>query len=489
MEELKKMFTAFDKTDLVGIEINPPGLKLCRMKAGPKKEVLSLIYKDIKGLSDDDVSKAIAAGLREMGVTRSRVVLSIPSGTVISKNIEVPSTDSRELREIVNLQASRHTPFSREEIIVDYIDIGTFKQNYSRVLLLIVAASAVKKQVMIAEKAGVRIESILLAQEGIGIFAGKNVRVEEPSVPFGIIHVSDASTDFSVVCRNKVMFIRSIPIGSQQLLADKEKSRPKFLEEIKKSLEAYHAENIDKDPQGLFVAGAVEGMEDLDVMLESETRLPVKVFSYTAPLAITKEAAAGLTAAPGSSFLGVLGPLWALSETKVNLIPEETKLRRQLQERGVDMFTGAILLLAMLMLGVFISMSRIYFQSAYLKELETRYTSLSGDTRKLEKIFQENSLIRGYLTARGSSIKVLGELHDLAPANVAMAEIRFDREGKFTVKGTAESMSTVFAFVDSLERSKYFTDVKTKYAQKKQEGKRDLTEYEINAMVRTVTSD
>lgn len=470
--------------ELVGIELGAAAVKMVRMKSGARKEVAAVSSREIKGLADDKVAEALGAAFRELKAHEPRVALVIPSPILITKNIEVPSVDSRELREIVNLQAARHTPFSREEIIVDYIEIGTFKQNYTKILLLIVTAAAVKKQIALAEKAGIAVDKVLLCQEGIGFFCARTLR-NEGSLPVGFIHVDELSTDFSVVLRQKVLFVRSIPIGRQQLATDAEKTLPKFYEEIKKSLETYHTENIEKDPQALFIAGAVAEMADLDLALAAQTRLSVKRLAYWNSFTLDPAVAA---AGEAVSFLDVAAPLASFAECKVNLLPEEIRLKRALRERGMDLFLGGILLLAMLVLMLFISVSRIYFKSEYLKALETRYKALAEDTRKLEKTYQQNSLIRGYLSSRGYSLKVLSELHEVTPVSMELGDIRFDREGKFTIRGTADSMATVFAFVDALEKAKYFKDVKTKYTTKRQEGRRDVTDFEINALLsKTVT--
>ena len=102
-----------------------------------RKEIVNLATHRIQDLSEEDVAKIIKETFKELQVTRPRVVGVIPSYLTITKNIEVPSRDSQEIREIINLQASRHTPYSREEIIIDYINIGAYKQNYTKVLLAV----------------------------------------------------------------------------------------------------------------------------------------------------------------------------------------------------------------------------------------------------------------------------------------------------------------------------------------------------------------
>ena len=69
------------------------------------------------------------------------------------------------LKEIIDLQAGRHTPYSREEIIIDYINIGTFRENYTKILLIIVTLSVVRRQLEILAKAGLSTEEVLALNE------------------------------------------------------------------------------------------------------------------------------------------------------------------------------------------------------------------------------------------------------------------------------------------------------------------------------------
>ncbi len=479
-------FSGMANRELVGIELSTNNLKIAHLKIYPnKRELIEVSSQSLSGLSDDDISKAVQACIRALKIKKAVISITIPSHLVITKNIEVPSTNDREIREIINLQAGRHTPYSREEIIIDYIPIDTYKQNYTKILLLIVTNSVIKRQLVIMEKAGINIERVLLAQEGMAYLTTKNFKLDNASSPVSIIHIDEGFTDFTIVFKAKAIFIRSIPIGRQHLMAEAEKFQTKFALEIKKSLEAYQAENIEKNPNMLILTGALEELEKaIETVLNEAVHLPVRIAPYLDNISSTDKAASAVRAAKNLSFLNVIAPLWAFSESKVNLIPEEIKLKMALKRRSRDLISSSILFLVILVLIFLTLLSNIYFKSTYLKNLNAKYQSLAKDAKNLEEASQKNSLIRGYLANRGISLRVLAELHEIAPLYLELNDIRFEKEGKFTIRGTAESMSTVFSFVDALEKSKYFKEVKTKYTTRRQEGKKDVTDFEINSLLR-----
>src|SRR3972149_3451470 len=49
------------------------------------------------------------------------VVCVVPSKLLITKNVDMPSRDRKEIDKIVDLQAGRFTPYSRNEIVIDYL--------------------------------------------------------------------------------------------------------------------------------------------------------------------------------------------------------------------------------------------------------------------------------------------------------------------------------------------------------------------------------
>jgi Tfp pilus assembly protein PilN len=94
-------------------------------------------------------------------------------------------------------------------------------------------------------------------------------------------------------------------------------------------------------------------------------------------------------------------------------------------------------------------------------------------------------MIKNYLLKRGFALEVLTELYNIAPLDLELSDISFDEQGKFSIRGTSESMSIVFSFVENLAKSKYFKNVKTKYTTKRKVGIKDFTDFEIICQLNT----
>jgi Tfp pilus assembly PilM family ATPase len=469
--------------EFVGVDFNTNTLKLAYLKPSYNKmEVENLFTWSVSGLDDSDISKLLKTAFTDLKLKNPYIINIVPSNLVITKNIEIPSNDQEEIKEIINLQAGRHTPYSREEIIVDYVNIGTYKHNYTKILLVIVTRNVIKRQFDILNRTGFRLEKIFFAPEGLSWFASKVMKLETKNSPRCMVHVDELVTDFVVIYDDKPIFVRSMPIGAQHLANERERYESRFVEELKKSLEAYHNENIEKTPDLLILSGAIEEIKDLDVALNNGLHVPVKAEPYFKYLSLSGEVLKNISrAARHSSFLNVIAPILGREDIKVDLVPEEAKLSKSVEERGRDLIKTGIFALTLFVLVCFVLISNIYFKSSYLTKLNVKEGELSKEAETLEKNFTELGLIRGYLSGRGYSLEVLNELYDIISMDTQVDDIKFSADGKFSIRGTANTMSSVFSFVDRLEKSKYFKDVKTRYTTKRKEGTKDVTDFEIMA--------
>lgn len=468
--------------EMVGVNFNGNNLKIAHIKIFPnKKEVINLLDLDITSLSDIDIAKNVQVAIGALKNKKVEVIDVVATQAVITKNIEIPSIEKKEIKEILNLQAGRHTPYSREEIIVDYVEIGTYKHSYTKVLLVIVARSVVKRHYEILERAGFRLKRALLASEGLAWAVSKALKLEAENVPVNILHVDENFTDFSIILKSKVIFIRSIPIGTFQLKNEKEVYQIKFVDEIKRSLEAYLGGDIEISPHMLILTGAEEELKEIEHLLNITMHFPIKVLPYSSIFNISELARGAISKARQTSFFDIIAPMVNYPEMKIDLIPEEARVRRFIEERGKGLIKTGIFILTILVVTFFILMSKIYFKGMQINKLESKYSTINREAKELEKDLLKVGLVRNYLNSRGYSLEVLTELHGLVSEDMQLNEIRYEGD-KFSVKGSADSMSGVFSFVDRMEKSKYFKEVKTRYTTKRKDGLRDLTDFEIIAI-------
>ncbi|MGE5280585.1 MAG: pilus assembly protein PilM [Deltaproteobacteria bacterium] len=478
-----RLFPGGGGRDVVCFDFVTDAIKAARVKTfGGRRIVTEVDYRDIRGASREET----VVLLRDLLVHHRRrgdfqLVLTLSSPFLITKNIEIPSQDSKEIKDIINLQAGRLTPYAREEVIIDYVNIGVFRQSYTKLLLAIVNKDIVNRQFALFGEAGGRVEKVFFGSEAIGALIYQHVRLEVQETPFALIHVDAAATDFGVFLKGKLIFSRSIAVGARPLLTEREKHVGRYIDELRKSLDAYHLEDIEVAPTLVVVCGAVGRLRDLEVMMLDAFRIPVRFLEAADVLVKGDNVDRGALAMEEVSVWDVAAP--AGLPAGVNLVPEEMKLRQALEERGRDIFQTGILAFLTLLFVFASFLVSIYLKAEYLGKLNAKFKNLNAEAATIEKDFSRVRVIRTYLEHRGYLLNILAEIYRLTPAEVGIVNINLRETGTFSVKGEAASMAVVFAYVGDLEKSDMFKEVKTRYTSKKKVEGQELVDFELSGVL------
>ncbi|MCM8831013.1 MAG: pilus assembly protein PilM [Candidatus Omnitrophica bacterium] len=470
--------------EIIGIEFGHNILKISFLRcSNTKKEIIKLVSTNVASLAENEISKFINSSLYSINFTKPLIVDVITPNLVITKNIEIPSTNPEEIRQIINLQAARHTPYSKEEILVDYIEVGVYRQSYTKILLIIAPKNIIKKHFEILEKSGFGLDGVYFSPEALAVFFGELLKTEDHQ-PIILLNVDDIFTDFVVILKNKPVFVRSIPLGSQTFLVDKERNFERLVEEIKKSLEAYQIEEIEKIPKQLLLVEGGLISKELQMALSSTLPFPVSSINYLESFSLSEDISKVVSTSDKLSFLNVIVTTAKFSKIKVNILPEEIKLKKAFQEKSRELIKSGIFLILAFFLFFSIMIIKIYFKSIYLRKLKALYLTTSSEAKKLESDYTKVNIIKNYIINRGYSLEILAEIYNSLPEEIEVSGIKMDEKGRLVIQGTADTMSTVFLFVDRLSKVKYFKEVKTKYTSKRKEGTTDVTDFEINTQVK-----
>ncbi|MCK5259775.1 MAG: pilus assembly protein PilM [Candidatus Omnitrophica bacterium] len=466
--------------DIICVSLSGDNLKLAYAKVSPtRKELVDLVSYEIQGLSDDEITKSIRSSLDSLKLYSPEVIVTVPSHATIAKNIEIPSLDAREIREIVDLQAGRHTPYSREEIVIDYINIGAYRENYTKILLIIVTLSVIRRQIDILERAGLRVEKVYFTPEVITRLSSSALKIGQAGTVQTLIHVDAHFTDFINICKGEVIFIRSIPIGKQHLTSEQDRYQMRFVDEVKKSLETYQSEDIGSMPEEIILMGSIREESELQDLLSKMLYMPIKYFPYLDQSPMASQELKKSLSVGQDSFLDVIAPLITPARIQINLIPEEIKLRKKFEEKSKDLVTAGVYIMTILAMLCLMLISKIYFKAAYLNDLSETYEPVIQASKRLEKDFSQMRLIKRELKDRHIAIGALAELYDLIPTDIQINGIKFSLQGRFSIEGNSRTMGTVFSFIGNMEESGFFKNVESKRTTKRKEDGEEIVDFEI----------
>lgn len=474
-----------NSSDLIGIDLNEDFLKIVHVRISSlRREVVHLVGREVRGMSDEAIIAFIRQTIADLKIVNPRAFIGVPLQSVITRSIEIPSRDPEEIREIVSLQASRHTPYSRSEIIIDTLMLGIVRESYTKVLLVIVPRDLVARQTRIVEAANLKIERIFFPPEGICYACSKILGWESNDASVAIVHMDTAFTSFIVIQKNKILFVRGISIGAEHLLEEKEIYSERFVEELQKSLEAYVMDEAGPKPDELLLTGVVGEVTDLDDLFNETLHIPIKHQTYFNHFAISDAARALAAASKRVSFFNLIAPLLLFDKMRIDLVSEDRKLKIQLEKRGREMMKTGFLLMILFALGFVFVTEKVYFRSAYLTHLKTRYQPVEADAKKIEQLFLKTQVIKDTLASRGRCLQTLMALIDALPRDIRVSDIKYEDAERFSVKGTSKTMAAVFAFVSNLDKSAQFMNVKTKYVTTRNEDGADVADFEVTMNIK-----
>jgi len=467
--------------EYLGVSINDDAIKLAHIKmTGTERKLMGVSRHDLREVAEEDRVRIVQEALSELTIKNPRAICALPANLATTKNIEIPSLDPEEIKSIIDLQAGRHTPYSREEILVGYITIGVFQRNYTKVLLIIVNRDAIKKQIKVFDQAGIKIERVFFTPEGKANFYAKALSVKNEEPPIGIIDVSFQTTDFIIEFNNTLATCRSIPIGMNQLIKEGETAKSKLVEELQKSLAVYEDEDINKKPDTYILTSDDAKVKELQPLLVEQLKANIKVIPYLDHIQADQQVMLKLVSEYNDdSFLNLISVTTMMNVISVDLTPEDVRAQRLVEEQGRQIVKAGILGIVFLSLIVAVFFCKIYFRGLFLDRLKTEYISKRKDVIALDRVAQKTRIIKDYINNRMIGLNVIDELYRLIPDEIYLQSILLNEEGKINIQGISESMSRVFNFVTALEESEYFKSVKTTSTTAKKDRGKDVASFEI----------
>ena len=461
----------------LSISINEATIKIAQVRSsGVVEKIARASAGDAS--SNDDLAKSLKSLLA--GFDRGAPVLCvIPASAVTSKNIEVPSSDPQEIKSIINLQASRHTPYSREEVLIGYVNLGAGMVGNTKILLVIAHRNVVKDRLAILEKCGLVPDKFLFVPEGVGRLYSKGLNLKKDAAPLGVIDFTVNFANFLIVSRGCVVFSRSVPMGIK-FMVEQTDGPTKLVEEIGKSLEAYQSEDVDILPESFVLTTDNDVVKNIFPKIHEGLNSDLTISPYINLVKANAVKSKLQKEFSDDSFLDVIAPVVSLAKSEVNLMPEELLMKRTVEEQSKEATTAGVAALVIMILLGGIFMSRIYFKDTFLnKNLREQYSAQKDEVQKLQDRMAKTRILREYLQGRMVGLDAIHELYRVTPTDIYLTSIAFEEDGSVTLSGISQSMSQVFSYVKALDDSPLFKNAKTKSTSTKKEGGKDVAVFEL----------
>ncbi|MFH0753699.1 MAG: pilus assembly protein PilM [Candidatus Omnitrophota bacterium] len=464
----------------IAVSINASNVKVAQVTSAGLVEKLAC--KPVSSAGAAAVLRDLLAGFQ---LKTSGVLCVMPGDVATTKHLEVPSTSDTEIESIIAIQATRHTPFNKDEIITSYVRIGNPKPNFTQLLLVVVKRDAVKEKLAVMRAAGLDTTAVLFAAEGIARFYSKALGVKK-NERVAILDVSMQSTNFMIVSESAPLMSRSMPIGIEGVVCDAG-AFAQIVQEVKVSIETFEQETASR-PSRIVMTTDHMALAGLEKMLSEALSLPVEIVSYPNVVRgvpgikeqLSKEFA-------DESALEVIAPAAVAVKCGADLVPQEIREQRAVAQKGRETFkAGVFVLLTLLFIGCGL-LSRVYFKDMFLKQnLVEKYSDQKKEVDLLGSLISKTHVLRDYLQTRRLPLEAIRELYRIIPNEVYLSNISMDETGDVSIQGISESMSRVFSVVSALEESPLFENVKTKSTTAKKDRGKDAAAFEITLKLSAV---
>ncbi len=478
----------------LAIEIGEDWLKLAAAAETGKNErkILWTACEPSRDIDAFSLALKVAQIVKSHHMKPSRVLVSFPSRHLTTRILSLPSTDPVEIADIVSLQAVKQTPYAREEITAGYHKIDSDASGYSRIFLAIAHRDQPSQYFRTAEMAFLLPDQIVPAVEGLRfwtkiVFESEAEKSQEPVL---ILEVDEAVTELLVVAGNNMIFTRGLGIGSKQLQEQAGTIEPEFLREVQRSLESDETLKQTRISR-IIVTGVSQASKTAAAILSREMDIPCEVLPCFEPArkSFADDAAESISKSP-VSFAALTGLLLSPEISEINLMPDDVRLRKGLEQRARELAFMGTLLLTIVMLGSLIGFEKIYKRTVYLDYLKKEYAAVRAQAEDVERLIGKIKLAAEQTGGKTDFQEVLFDINTVLPDSLILTSIDYnDREKTVLIRGTAREMSSVFQFLSTLESTPSLEQVKTRNVTKRKAGEQEVSEFEIAAVLAAENSE
>jgi len=389
--------------------------------------------------------------LKEFGYEREEVIVSLPRDSVTIRYSKVPSQSSREIENILQLQASTYLPYPNADLITAYQLIRQDRNGYSDINCIVIHRDSINRLIAVLHSAGISRFKIIVSSFGLLPFYSRlGMAASRSAVIF--LERGARHEELVIGTRETMVFSRTWNISNKQNVPGQ------TLEEIRKSIELYRKEISSQVPQKMLVFNAGTNAGKLP-----ENSIPgceITYAGYSDVIAASSPEVMEKISRSSGSWIHIAGLGVTAFPESAYVLPADLK-QKSLQEKHMRelMKAGSLLCLAFFIL--FAGFAR-HFENKklYLNKLKERIKQLEKEALPLEQ--KEKRLVLLSTRSKDSRLvlPVLTDITMSVPEDIKLTELTYEK-GEVFIRGESSRLASVLNFVSSLEKSPWFKNNQT----------------------------
>ncbi len=422
---------------ITGIEIGQNSIKVVQgIQERRESEIKILSLTAEKTTSDNEKAAKLKHIISNLKIKPKKVIACIPRSLVTIRYLDLPSINKNEIARMVQFQAEKQLPYSKEELVTAFKVIGSNKDGYSRVMLVLVHQDVINKQLELLSDLKLNPEYIeLSSQATASAFIKEHPEIKQP---VALIDIDMFSVDVQVIFNGELVYTRNVSLSESR-------TQESPLEEITKSLNFYNKDN--KEITSIFISEKVHNK--LRENLSKEFDMPVEIFNPAENLTET-------------SLCSIIGLIRSFPNVLLNVLPDEIKTQKQIREKRKHYLVLVSQCVGILLLILSISMGIIYDKQNTLKWLDIEIRKTNPIAKQVNKRAERLRVIKKQIDTKNSCLDILHELHKIIPDTISFSTLDYQLNNTLKIKGQSKALSDALGLIDILEKSSYFKNVRLK---------------------------
>lgn len=482
---------------LLGSEI----VKVCEIALAGKKRVQ--VYNAIDlvippGLCDDGViqnaevlASTILEGLKGEGFTSRKIIFTLASKRIASKEAVIPYCKENKIKQIVDINASEYFPIANmNDYVVNYSIIEMMQNEGVKNYRLSVIATPKEIIAQYYELA----RFMKMSVQAIDYAGNASLQLLKLQASSGevdaILQVGSESTTVNVMDGQTMVMQRSIPYGRGAFVeavkfarnvpdsvadiilteedisdianrsADVADAVRAMFSSVNRILEFYSTRNPDRPIEHIYMLGDAISINGLAELFTREWERAVVLIETLHGIEIKNHN--NVSAQIAANYISNIGAI--LAPMKIEYIEQEATNKTQKMPWWIFIFSGIVS--AGMIGGVLILYNG---EKNEVDNIRNQIYSL-GEVEDLEeeylRVQEEQNIISSWYdstkSANESIVKFVDDLEEVQPSDISISQFTANA-GELRMTGNANSKNDVAEFVIQLKKLPYVTNVKTEY--------------------------
>lgn len=474
---MKKVFST-------AIEISDTHVKMLQARAlRNKTHIVSCEVRSLVQQSDEELTNILTDLTRSKTVQPERLTVTIPRRLVILKFMKLPSQNIEEVKKMAGLQLVNQIPYSLDDVIYDCQVARKDSAGYMHVLVVVVHKNVCDRYLSIFKKIGIPLEKLSLSSFGILgwlSYQKKQGRIDASS-PTVVVNIDQEHSEINFCFEDKLLFSRHIEQGAKNLNGD---DIFDIVQQVRVSLDTYHKDAMGPDIKRIVILSGMSEANLLKEKLEQDLRIHTEVFNFLDNIYSHKKINLNtLKDQVGVSLAVGIGTLLSPAMETVNLMPSRVHedKRSKLVRRQLLQFISLIVVTSLLACAYF--GIELYQKSQVLSAVQQRVKETKNKIKDAKRVISFTDFFDEEFSERVYVSELVGEIYRLAPPEISVKSLSYNKNGSFTIQGYGQDRTSVNRLNTSMSNSKMFETVKLQFSTKRKIFNMDVSEFKINAQI------